>query len=79
MLSTRCGASIPVVNLALSNWHSKCASCYHLLKTTFILDVVKRNPLFLHEIEWKNNGFLFTISNIFTTEKKYIYIYMCVL
>ena len=24
-----------------------------------ILDVVKRNPLFLHEIEWKNNGFLF--------------------
>jgi len=25
-----------------------------------ILDVVKRNPLFLHEIEWKNNGFLFT-------------------
>jgi len=23
------------------------------------LSVVKRNPLFLHEIEWKNNGFLF--------------------
>jgi len=21
-----------------------------------ILGVVKRNPLFLHEIEWKNNG-----------------------
>jgi len=29
-----------------------------------ILGVVKRNPLFLHEIEWKNNGFLFTTSNI---------------
>jgi len=29
-----------------------------------ILDVVKRNPLFLHEIEWKNNGFLFTTLNI---------------
>ena len=26
----------------------------------YILGVVKRNPLFLHEIEWKNNGFLFT-------------------
>jgi len=31
----------------------------------YVLDVVKRNPLFLHEIEWKNNGFLFTTSNIF--------------
>jgi len=30
-----------------------------------ILSVVKRNPLFLHEIEWKNNGFLFTTPNIF--------------
>jgi len=29
-----------------------------------ILDVVKRNPLFLHEIEWKNNGLLFTTPNI---------------
>ena len=29
-----------------------------------ILGVVKRNPLFLHEIEWKNNGFLFTTPNI---------------
>jgi len=28
-----------------------------------ILGVVKRNPLFLHEIEWKNNGFLFTTPN----------------
>ena len=31
-----------------------------------ILGVVKRNPLFLHEIEWKNNGFLFITSNIYT-------------
>ena len=30
----------------------------------FILDVVKRNPLFLHEIEWKNNGFLFTTPKL---------------
>ena len=30
-----------------------------------ILGVVKRNPLFLHEIEWKNNGFFFTTPNIF--------------
>jgi len=30
-----------------------------------MLGVVKRNPLFLHEIEWKNNGFLFTTSNIY--------------
>jgi len=29
-----------------------------------ILGVIKRNPLFLHEIEWKNNRFLFTIPNI---------------
>ena len=33
----------------------------------YILGVVKRNPLFLHEIEWKNNEFLFTTP--------YIYIY----
>jgi len=36
---------------------------------TYILGVVKRNPLFLHEIEWKNNEwnnkFLFTTSNIY--------------
>ena len=30
-----------------------------------ILGAVKRNPLFLHEIEWKNNGFLFTTPNIY--------------
>jgi len=28
-----------------------------------ILGIVKRNPLFLHQIEWKN-GFLFTTPNI---------------
>jgi len=28
-----------------------------------ILGVVKKNPLLLHEIEWKNNGFLFTTPN----------------
>jgi len=31
----------------------------------YVLGVVKRNPLFLHEIEWTNNGFLFTIPNIY--------------
>jgi len=30
----------------------------------FILGVVKRNPLFLREIEWENNEFLFTTPNI---------------
>ena len=30
-----------------------------------ILDIVKRNPLFLHEIEWKNNGFFFTTPNTY--------------
>jgi len=38
----------------------------------YILGVIKRNPLFLHEIEWKNNGFLFTTLNIYI----YIYIYV---
>jgi len=33
--------------------------------TLDILDVIKRNPLFLHEIEWKNNGFFFTIPKIY--------------
>ena len=42
---------------------------YVSYKYIYILGVVKRNPLFLYEIEWKNNGFLFTTSNI------YIYIY----
>jgi len=36
-------------------------------------NLVKRNPLFLHEIEWKNNGFLFTTPNI----SVHIYIYIC--
>jgi len=34
-----------------------------------ILGVVKRNTLFLHEIEWKNNGFLFITSNILGVQK----------
>ena len=33
-----------------------------------ILGVVKRNSLFLHEIERKNNGFLFTTPNIITRD-----------
>ena len=39
-----------------------------------VLGVVKRNyfPLFLHEIEWKNNGFLFTTPNIILTIYFYI-------
>jgi len=37
----------------------------HQFRFNFIiLRIVKRNPLFLHEIEWKNNGFLFTTPNI---------------
>jgi len=42
----------------------------HIYIYTHVLGVIKRNPLFLHEIEWKNNGFLFTTPNI------YIYIYI---
>ena len=34
-----------------------------------ILGVVKRNSLFLHEIEWKNNGFLFITLNILSMRK----------
>jgi len=30
----------------------------------YVLGVIKKNPLFLHEIEWKNNGFLFITPNI---------------
>jgi len=37
------------------------------MQSYVILGVVKRNLLFLHEIEWKNNGFLFTTPNIFIT------------
>jgi len=39
-----------------------------------ILGVIKKNPLFLHEIEWKNNGFLFTTPNIYIYIYTYIYI-----
>ena len=48
---------------------SYMAVCNYLIlikkwkKNFLILGVIKRNPLFLHEIEWKNNGFLFTTSN----------------
>jgi len=38
---------------------------YILYIYIYILGVVKRKPIFLHEIEWKNNGFLFTTSNIY--------------
>jgi len=37
---------------------------YYKLYVVIILGVVKRNPLFLHKIEWKNNGFLFITPNI---------------
>jgi len=46
------------------NWIPSNANCVRLPKLRNILGVVKRNPLFLHEIEWKNNGFLFITSNI---------------
>ena len=39
--------------------------CFAIYIYIYILSVVKRNPLFLHEIEWKNNGFLFTTPNIY--------------
>ena len=38
------------------------------IQLNYILGVVKRNPLFLHEIEWKNNEFFFTTSNINTVK-----------
>ena len=37
----------------------------HDTHDTHISSVEKENPLFLHEIEWKNNGFLFITPNIF--------------
>jgi len=46
------------------NWIPSNANCVRLPKLRNILGVVKRNPLFLHEIEWKNNGFLFITPNI---------------
>jgi len=39
-----------------------------------IISVVKRNPLFLHEIEWKNNGFLFTTPNIYLFTSRVLYL-----
>jgi len=43
-----------------------------LLNLQYILDVVKRNPLFLHEIEWKNNGFLFITPNTMQHKINYV-------
>jgi len=40
------------------------------------IGVVKRNPLFFHSISCKNNGFLFTTSNIYICVYIYIYIYI---
>jgi len=37
---------------------------YQTYQTTHVLGIIKRNLLFLHEIEWKNNRFLFTTPNI---------------
>jgi len=34
-----------------------------------VLGVIKKNPLFLHEIEWKNNGFFFTTPNMLVVGK----------
>jgi len=36
----------------------------YIYKYIIFISVVKRNPLFLHEIEWKNKVFRFTISNM---------------
>ena len=45
-----------------------------------LLGIIKRNPLFLHEIEWKNNGFLFITPNIFRLFKfiKFLCICICI-
>jgi len=34
-----------------------------------VLGVIKKNLLFLHEIEWKNNGFFFTTPNMLVVGK----------
>jgi len=31
----------------------------------------------LHEIEWKNNGFLFTTPNIFEIDSLYVFLLIC--
>jgi len=36
---------------------------FRVITVIYIRYIVKRNPLFLHEIEWKNNGFVFTTPN----------------
>jgi len=45
-------------------------------RNTYILGVVKRNPLFFHSISCKNNGFLFTTPNIYIYIYIYIFIYL---
>jgi len=46
-------------SILLSLWRGDYAEM-----SNYILGVVKRNPLFFHSISCKNNGFLFTTSNI---------------
>jgi len=41
-----------------------CQTNNIFIREVYILGIVKRNPLFLHEIKWKNNGFLFITPNI---------------
>ena len=50
---------------------------YSISTSYLILGVVKRNPLFLHEIEWKNNGFLFTTPNINFFIRTFYYLIIC--
>ena len=54
------------INMNPSNslYEKKLSINIEILLYYYNIGVVKRNPLFLHEIEWKNNGFLFTIPNI---------------
>jgi len=41
----------------------------------YILNVIKRNPLYFHSISCKNNGF-FLLPNIYIYVYIYIYIYI---
>jgi len=61
---------IPAVELSFSLLSNiKHISHFKFPKYIIILDVIKRNPLFLHEIEWKNNGFRFTTPNTIQPQK----------
>jgi len=46
-----------------------CIALYYIIHVILYIGVVKRNPLFLHEIEWKNNGFFFTTPNTYILTK----------